>query len=168
MSKTDENLIAGFNDESETRMRYHAFARQAEEEGVPNIAHLFRAVSEAETVHALNHLDALGGIGEARKNLETAVSEEEGDMFTLYPEFIKQAREEDRTEAVMSMTWIQQSEKAHFDLFREAVNTLARGDRDIEEEGYFLCTNCGYVAVGVAPSSCPVCRAPMKGFKEIK
>ncbi len=167
MSKTDENLLAGLRDESETYMRYHAFARQAEAEGLANVAHLFRAIAEAETVHALNHLDALGGVGETSENLKTALSEEEGDLFTMYPEFIRQARAEDRTEAVMSMTWIQQSEKAHFGLFRSALETLAREEGDIEMEDYYLCANCGYVAVGVAPASCPVCRAPQKMFRNI-
>jgi len=167
MSKTDKNLTLGFEDESQTYMRYHAFARKAQEEGLENIAHLFRAVAEAETIHALNHIDALGGVASTMENLGTASKEEEGDFFTLYPEFIKQAREEDRTEAVMSMTWIQQSEKSHFSLFRHAIDFLKQGNKDIEEETYFLCTNCGYVAVGVAPSNCPVCRAPQAMFREV-
>ncbi len=166
-SKTDGNLRLGFRDESETYMRYHAFARRAEDDGIKNVARLFRAVAEAETVHALNHMDALGEVGKTTENLRKAVEEEEGDLFTLYPEFIKQARREDRTEAVMSMTWIQQSEKAHFELFRQALNRLEQGARDIEEESYFLCTNCGFVAVGVAPFSCPICRAPQKMFREV-
>ena len=166
-SRTDENLSLGFTDESETHMRYLAYARQAAEEGYENVAHLFRAVAEAETVHALNHMDALGGVDETVENLKKAVAEEESEMFSLYPEFIKQARKEDRTEAVMSMTWIQQSEKAHFNLFRQALESLERGERDLEEESYFLCENCGFVAVGVAPANCPVCRAPQKMFREI-
>ena len=165
-SKTDENLSKGFTDESETHMRYLAFARKAEEEGLANVAHLFRAVAEAETIHALNHLDALGGVGETAENLKAAVEEEEGDFFTLYPKFIKEAREEDRTEAVMSMSWILKAEKAHFSFFKRALDAVSQG-KDFEEESYFLCTNCGYVAFGVAPSSCPVCRAPQSMFREI-
>ncbi len=166
MSKTDEDLEKAYSDECETYMRYLAFARQAEEEGLPSIAHLFRATAEAETVHALNQIDALGGVGSTEENLKRAVHEEEEDFFRMYPQFIKDAQTEDRTEAVMSLTWIQQVEKAHFTLLKQALETLQRG-KDFEDQEYYLCTNCGYVAVEAAPSSCPVCKAPQSVFRLI-
>ena len=166
MTKTDENLEKAFKDECETYMRYLAFARQADNEGFPNIAHLLRATAEGETVHALNQIDALEGVQSTRGNLRFAVLEEEGDFFGMYPQFIEEAQAEDRTEAVLSLTWIQQSEKAHFGLLGQALESLQKGG-DIEEEEYALCTNCGFVAVGGAPSSCPVCKAPQDMFRRV-
>jgi rubrerythrin len=166
MSRTDENVERAYTDECETYMRYLAFARQAEDEGFPHIAHLFRATAEGETVHALNQIEALDGVQSTEENLKLAVQEEEGDFFKMYPQFIKDAQAEDRTEAVLSLTWIQQSEKAHFELLRRALETL-QGGGDIEKEEYYLCTNCGFVAEGSAPSSCPVCKAPQRLFKSV-
>ncbi len=166
MSKTDENLKKAYGDECETYMRYLAFARQADDEGFSNIAHLFRATAEGETIHALNQIEALEGVQSTEENLTLALQEEKGDFFGMYPQFIKEAQAEDRTEAVVSLTWIQQAEKAHFALMKQALDTLQR-DGDIEKEEYDLCTNCGFVAVGGAPSSCPVCKAPQRAFRSI-
>jgi len=166
MSKTDVNLERAYEDECVTYVRYLAFARQAEEEGFQNIAHLFRATAEGETVHALNQLEALEGVKSTEENLRVAIQEEEGDFFALYPQFIQDAQAEDRTEAVLSLTWIKQAERTHFGLLRQALGTFQRG-KDIEKEEYFLCTNCGLVAVGAAPSSCPVCKAPQRLFRRV-
>jgi rubrerythrin len=46
--------------EAEAHRRLLAFARKAAEEGYPQVAKLFRAVSVAEGVHADNHLRILG------------------------------------------------------------------------------------------------------------
>ncbi|NIO05952.1 MAG: rubrerythrin family protein [Proteobacteria bacterium] len=166
MSKTDENLKKAFEDECETYMRYIAFARQAEDEGFRNIALLLRATAEGETVHALNQIDALGGVSSTEENLKLAVQEEEEDFFRMYPQFIKEAQTEDRTEAVMSLTWIQQVERAHFGLLKHALQALQDGN-DVEDQEFYLCTNCGFVAAGAAPSTCPVCKAPQNMFKSI-
>lgn len=166
MSKTDDNLEKAYTDECETYMRYLAFARRAEDEGFPNIAQLFRATAEGETIHALNQIEALEGVQSTRKNLKLAVQEEEGDFFGMYPQFIEEAQKEDRTEAVLSLSWIQQAEKAHFGLLKRALETLQKGS-DIEKEEYYLCTNCGFVAEGAAPSTCPVCKAPQRVFRRI-
>ena len=166
MPKTDENLETAYEDECVTHVRYLAFARQAEEEGFANIAHLFRATAEGETIHALNQIEALDGVRSTDENLKIALQEEEGDFFGLYTQFIKDAQAEDRTEAVLSLTWIQQAEKVHFRLLKEALDSLQEGG-DIEREDYYLCTNCGLVAVGTAPSSCPICKAPQRMFRRV-
>jgi len=57
-------------------MRYLIFAKRAEEEGFPNVARLFRAISYAEQVHVTNHYDALGVIRSSPDNLEVAVDGE--------------------------------------------------------------------------------------------
>ena len=57
---TEKNLRDAFAGESQAHMRYLIYARKAEEEGKPNIARLFRAISFAEQVHAANHLKTLG------------------------------------------------------------------------------------------------------------
>lgn len=164
MSTTDKNLKEAFRDECETYMLYLAFARQAADENLPAIARLFRAMAEGERIHALNQIDALQEVQSTEENLERAAAEEEGDFFTMYPHFIKEAQAEDRTDAVLSLTWIQQAEKAHFAILRDALRNFKKTG-DIEKEEYHLCTNCGFVATGAAPSTCPVCKAPQSVFR---
>ena len=82
MNNTQENLKTAFAGESQANRRYLFFANKAEKEGHPQIARLFRAVAEAETVHARNHLEVMGGVGSTRDNLGAA---SEGENY----EFMK-------------------------------------------------------------------------------
>ena len=86
MTKTDENLKAAFAGESQANRMYLAFAKKAEEEGLTQIAKLFKAAAEAETVHALNHLRAMGKVGSTADNLGTAVSGETYEFKSMYPQ----------------------------------------------------------------------------------
>ncbi|MCK7469035.1 MAG: rubrerythrin family protein [Desulfosudis oleivorans] len=56
MSKTEKNLKDAFAGESQANRKYLAFAQKAQTEGYPQVAKLFRAAAEAETVHAHTHL----------------------------------------------------------------------------------------------------------------
>ena len=74
MPTTQQNLATAFAGESQANRKYLAFARQAEKEGFAQIAKLFRAAAEAETIHALGHLANMGGVGTTLENLEAAVA----------------------------------------------------------------------------------------------
>ena len=62
MEKSIQNLKEAFAGESQANRRYLVFADKADREGTPQVARLFRAAAEAETVHALNHLKALKAV----------------------------------------------------------------------------------------------------------
>ena len=76
MTKTEQNLLEAFAGESQANRKYLAFAKQADNQGYPQVAKLFRAAAEAETVHAHAHLRAVGGIKETEENLKAAISGE--------------------------------------------------------------------------------------------
>src|SRR5262245_56914398 len=63
-TKTHENLKRAFASESQANRRYLYFARQADIEGYPDIAGLFRDTAEGETGHAHGHLDFLKEVGD--------------------------------------------------------------------------------------------------------
>src|SRR5512147_1709 len=94
MPSTNENLSVAFAGESQAKRKYLAFARQAEKEGLPQIARLFRAAAEAETIHALGHLGNMGGVGTTLQNLEAAVKGETYEFTQMYPPMVDQARTE--------------------------------------------------------------------------
>ena len=73
---TTENLQAAFAGESQANRKYLAFAKKAEADGFPQIAKLFRAVAEAETVHAHAHLRVLKGVKSTAENLQAAADGE--------------------------------------------------------------------------------------------
>ncbi|MCX6654949.1 MAG: rubrerythrin family protein, partial [Candidatus Bathyarchaeota archaeon] len=88
MTESIEKLMEAFAGESQANRRYLAFAKKAEEEGLPLIAKLFRAAAEAETVHALNHLRIAGKVGMTVSNLDEAINGETFEFRKMYPEFI--------------------------------------------------------------------------------
>ena len=92
MSKTSENLKNAFTGESQANRRYTAFARKADQEGFPQVAKLFRAAAEAETVHAVNHLRISGELKETAANLDAALSGETFEFRKMYPEYLNVAR----------------------------------------------------------------------------
>ncbi len=73
---TQDNLLEAFSGESKANRKYLAYAQQAERDGFRQVARLFRAAAEAETIHATAHLRVLGGIRSTLENLEDAVEGE--------------------------------------------------------------------------------------------
>jgi rubrerythrin len=167
MAKTIENLKAAFAGESQANRRYLAFAKAAAREGKKGLAKLFRAAAEGETIHALNHFKAMDGIKSSLENLKSAIEGEGYEIEKMYPQFIDEAKKEGNEKAAESFDWAYKVEKVHENLFKQALAKLEKGE-DIEEKEYFVCEECGYLAVGKAPEKCPVCSSPKKDFYKIK
>ena len=75
-----------FAAESKASVRNATFARKAELEGYQQVARLFRAVSEAESVHARRYMMLIRGkIGSTEENLETAFQNEIKANVEEYP-----------------------------------------------------------------------------------
>jgi len=167
MSSTKDNLEEAFAGESQASRRYLYFAEKADSEGLPQIARLFRAAAEAETVHARNHLKAMDGIGSTRDNLKAAVEGESYEFTEMYPGFIEQAKVENNEKAEITFNYANKVEKVHHGLYRKALELLEAG-QEARDEPYFVCPVCGYTVAGEAPEKCPVCGTPRKMFKKVE
>ena len=127
MGNTKENLQEAFAGESQANRRYLFFADKAEKEGHSQIARLFRAAAEAETVHARNHLEAMDGVKSTKDNLKTAVSGEHYEFTKMYPGFIEQAKSENNTKAEISFIHANAVEKIHHSLYQKALEAIGAG-----------------------------------------
>jgi rubrerythrin len=165
MANTLDDLKAGFAGESQANRKYLAFAKKADEEGFPQVARLFRAAAHGETVHALNHLRAMGGIKSTAENLDAAIAGEHYEVITMYPDFIKDAEAESAKKALSSFKWAWEVEKKHEALYRQALKDL---DKETEMFDYWGCPVCGYISERSAPEKCPVCNTPGKRFERIQ
>lgn len=165
MAKTNEDLKAAFAGESQANRRYLAFAKQAEKEGYPRIAKLFRAVAAAEAVHAQNHFIVLGGVNSTAQNLEAAIAGENYEVTTMYPEFMADAESEGETKAHRFMGWAWEVEKQHEQFFKEALESLGTGSVELD---IYVCPVCGSTHIGARPEKCPVCGAPGSRFELIE
>jgi len=167
MGKTSENLQAAFAGESQANRKYLFFAEKAVEEGYKQIARLFRAVADAETVHARNHFKVMPGIKSTRENLMAAKDGESYEFLEMYPSFIKQAESEGVDKARDSFELANKVEQIHHRLFETTLNKLEKGEA-IDEKPIYVCQVCGNTVLGEAPEKCPICGAPRKMFKLIE
>ena len=163
MSKSERNLRDAFAGESQANRKYLAFAKNAEKEGYTQVAKLFRAAAEAETIHAHNHLKQLDGIKSTKENLEEAISGETHEFQDMYPQMIKDAEEEENNGAVRSFKYANEVEKIHAGLYGKALENLGSN----AETDYYVCDVCGNTVEGEAPDACPVCGAKKPAFKKI-
>ena len=167
MSQTDDNLKAAFAGESQANRKYLAFSRKADKEGLPQVAKLFRAAGEAETVHALNHLRVMGGIGGTLDNLKVASAGEAEEFREMYPGFIEQARQEGNEKAANSFDVANQVEEIHHGMYNRAI-VAVEGGADLPAGDLYVCQGCGNTVEGEAPDTCPICGAPKKMFTKIE
>jgi rubrerythrin len=163
MAKTDENLKVAFADESQANRRYLAFAKKADEEGFTQVAKLFKAAAEAETVHALNHLRVTGQIQSTLENLTAAVSGETFEFNEMYPKYITTAKQDGNKQAAWSFDVANKVEQMHAKLFTKAIGAL-KNQKQLEKVDYYVCGVCGNTVEGEAPDKCPICGSPQEKF----
>ncbi len=157
--QTSKNLKEAFAGESQANRTYLAFAMKAEEEGFSNLARLFRAVAESETIHAINHLKALDGIGSSLENVESALKGETDEFTGMYPMFIDQAKRDANNDAFKSFFWAQEAERVHADLYQKAADSIKQG-KDVALGELYVCEVCGNTVEGTPPDKCPICGEP--------
>ena len=164
MAKTEGFLKEAFAGESQANRKYLAFAAKADQEGYPQVARLFRAAGEAETVHAHSHLRALNGIRGTKENLQEAIAGETHEFKKMYPEMIEAAKLEGQKVAERSFSYANLVEKVHAELYQKLFDNLRK---PLENYPYYICPVCGFTAERGAPASCPVCGAKGSQFRRI-
>lgn len=160
---TVENLEEAFAGESQANRKYLAFAKKAEEEGFQQIAKLFRAAAEAETVHAHNHLSVLKGIKSTKENIQDAIDGETHEFKSMYPEMMEKAKAEKNDDALQTFHYANEVEKIHAALYTKVLGNL--GKNDVLD--YYVCPFCGNTVEKSPPEKCPICGAPGKKFVKI-
>ncbi len=167
---TAANLRGAFGGETMAYMRYVVWANHADKDDKPNIARLYRAVAEAEKVHADNHFVELAehpgeelvasmavfGLGSTSANLKGAIEGEVFEVKEMYPAFLAVAKKQNEQGAIQSFEYALEAEKAHIDLFEKAKRAADR-NRDMELAPVRVCDVCGYTLEGDIPDECPIC-----------
>ncbi|GAX60324.1 rubrerythrin [Candidatus Scalindua japonica] len=160
---TMDNLEDAFAGESQANRKYLAFAKKAEDEGFGQVAKLFRAAAEAETVHAHKHLRVMGGIKSTKDNLQEAIGGETHEFTKMYPEMIEEAKKEGDNKALQSFEFANKVESIHADLYQKALDNLGKN----ENVDYYVCPICGNTVENSAPDKCPICGASGTQFMKI-
>ena len=176
---TIANLQTAFNGESNAHARYLAFAKKADTEGYGQVASLFRAAARAEEIHANNHaavIKKLGGKPEAKietpavkttkENLEAAIQGESYERDTMYPQFLKQAREVRNTEAIQTFNYAKTAETEHAKLYTAALKDLEKS-KGTKARNFYVCGVCGYTVEKITFTKCPSSFTPVDKYETI-
>jgi len=188
MSIVIENLKEALNGESIAKRKYEMYAQKAKEENHPEIAHLFKAVSFAESIHIKNHLRALSviqgseiklndivSVNEAELkqkvkdtalNLQDAIDGEIYETKKMYKQFEKNASSKGQDVAELSFSLARDAEKVHAELFSKYLKTLKK-EKKIKKQKIYVCQICGNVEFNEPPEICPVCDHSKEFYKEI-
>lgn len=161
--RTAHNVHTAFVEEAKAHERLLMFAKKAEEEELPQIAHLFRAVAAAEGIHSRRHFAMLESVADTQTNLERSFQSENTVNGIHYPALVREAEEEGEAAVSVVFSQIRDVEAFHANLYKRALNNLIAQ----RSTAYYVCTVCGYVAEREPPENCPVCNAPKSSFEKI-
>ena len=164
--QTKDNIYKAFIGEAKAYFRLLAYADKAEEDNEPHIALLFKAVAEAERVHATRHLNLVKDllVKDTDTNLEHSFQREVSVSENEYPAFIKQAEEEGEDAAALVFSHARDAESYHAKLYERAIYHVIK---DVVQ-AYQVCQVCGYVTDKKAPAKCPVCGAEKEKFNAVE
>jgi len=165
LTKTVDYLQEAFAGESQANRKYSSFAVQADKEGFPQAARLFRAASEAEAIHAANHLRAVKAIKTTKENLQQAIAGETHEFKEMYPEMIEAAKAEGVKDAERTFNYANEVEKYHAKLYQNMLDNLEQSKA--QNYHYYVCPICGMTAEKEPPETCPVCGVKGSMFKKI-
>ena len=163
--KTQRNVHTAFVGEAKAYFRLLAYAEKADEEQEPQIALLFRAIAEAERVHATRQLNLVKDVivKDTDTNLEASFQREKSVSENTYPEFIKDAEDEGEKVAALAFSHARDAESYHAKLYERAIYHVIK---NVVKE-YHVCQVCGYVTDKKIPKKCPICGAPPEKFKTV-
>jgi len=167
MASTQDNLMAAFAGESQARNMYTFYAQVARKEGYHYIAKIFEETALNEMRHAKDEFRLAGKLGDTAANLRAAISGEDHETKSMYPEFAAQAQAEGNKEAAILFRMIARIEAEHRDRYAKVLEMFEKGtvykrDQPIR----WKCSVCGYIHEGTEPpGKCPCCQHEREYFE---
>jgi rubrerythrin len=161
--KTANNVHDAFVGEAKAYQRLLMFAKMADQEDLPQIAHLFRAVATAEGVHSRRHFALLESVSDTQTNLEKAFRSENAVNGVHYLKMLQEAEQEGEEAPSMVFSQARDVEAEHANLYRRALtDVIAQRQTD-----YYVCLVCGHIHEREPPEKCPICGASRTAFEKI-
>jgi rubrerythrin len=179
-TKNTENLQAAFKGETTAAAKYAAYSKKAEQEGLHQVALLFKAASTSENIHANNHKAVLQESGIAvpvitpvfevkstRENLQDAIAGETYEVTTMYPDFLTTASTAGNQLAMMSLNYAYKTEKKHKLLYEAALTAVQNKTSNTLASVFYVCPTCGNTYETTAPARCGISMTAGEKFIKI-
>jgi rubrerythrin len=175
------NLSDAFTGETTASAKYAAYSKKAQEEGLPQIAILFKAASASEKIHANNHqavLEELGAklpdvkpaftVKTTQENLKDAIAGESYEISTMYPEFLANAKSVGSQFAMISLNYGYKTEQKHKLLYDKALAALQSNEVKTLSMEYYICPTCGNTYDARPPKRCGISMTSAEKFIRIE
>lgn len=175
------NLTDAFTGETTASAKYAAYSKKAQEEGLPQIAMLFKAASASEKIHANNHQAVLEDLGATipevkpaftvkttRENLQDAIAGESYEISTMYPEFLVNAKSVGSQMAMISLNYAYKTEQKHKLLYDKALAALQNNQVKTLSMEYYICPTCGNTYDAKPPKRCGISMTNAEKFVRIE
>lgn len=175
-----QNMQAAFKGETTASAKYAAYSKKAEEEGLHQIAMLFKAASLSEKIHAGNHKAVLEDAGQkipvivpeftvnsTKDNLKDAITGEGYEVSTMYPEFMTNANTAGNQLSLMSLNYAYKTEKKHKVFYEKALAALESNTVETLPSEYYICPTCGNTYDSAAPKRCGISMTSSEKFIKI-
>jgi len=166
--KTVKHLEHAYNGEMNAHEYYLACSQKADEEGYHQVASLFRAAAESESIHAANHARVLRAmhveprfepeheaIKSTKENVKASYKDEMKESTKMYPSYIDQAREEGNSDAARTFAYAREAEAQHAKYFKQAEDNLENWRNGTRT--FLVCETCGYLTDEQSLTKCPSC-----------
>ena len=183
-TKTADNLMRAFLNESHAALRYEYYSKQAKKDGYVQIQNIFKETADNEKTHAKEFYKYLNAqlmdeemvvdiipvpvmLEDTLSNLKTSLAGERAEMTDIYPEFSKIAEEEGFPKVAKTFKYVGKVEEAHANRFEKLIYNI-ENDKVFKKDEVvrWKCNNCGYVTEGIeAPEECPACKHPVDHFE---
>jgi len=171
-----ENLQTAYGVSLKRQRMYDLFIQRAEKEKNRGMAGLYRALSMSEGVHAKLHANLMQKhnavpaepkydsvvVGTTMQTVKMALSSEELEQTSMYPNLLRTAMAEEFTEGVDQFTLVQAVEDRHVELLKEAQDKIGKVGTT-----WIVCPGCGYILTSPKTEECPVCKTPKAQFKNV-
>lgn len=172
---TIENLKTAYAKEINRVKMYNLFAERARKDKMKQIEKLYLAIRKSEEIHAQRISELLANhgiqpaqpddekitIGTTLQTLKMALSMEEIEYGSMYPNLIRTANTENYEEAVKIFANIQDADSKHGELLRYAIAQTGK----IHVVKYFVCPTCGYIVDTKNVQECPTCKTKISEFE---
>ena len=175
------NLTDAFTGETTASAKYAAYSKKALEEGLPQIAMMFKAASASENIHANNHKAVLEDMGATisvikptytvkttQENLQDAIAGESYEISTMYPAFIANAKSVGSQLALISLNYAYKTEQKHKVLYDKALAALQSNQVKTLSMQYYVCPTCGNTYDVTPPKRCGISMTGSEKFIQIE
>ncbi|MFI5252580.1 MAG: rubrerythrin family protein [Bacteroidota bacterium] len=174
---TIENLQTAYNKEMNLNRMYTLFANRCVKEKNPMMGSLYRAIAASEEIHASSHAALMRKdgvepktpeydsviVGNVLQTLKRALSSEDIEIGSMYPNLIRTAELEKYKEAQTQFEQCRDADARQEDLLKQASD---RGGI-LAKTPMFVCPQCGYILNSDQTDQCPICNTTKDKFKKI-